>query len=293
MKESNSQHCISALQIHDWVTHPIRIKQRTGIFATRKTASDFICNSFRINCLITSSQIIWIGKGLTPITGTLTIKYHKGIASSLDIMVNGERAASIRPGQSFSGTRSDIQVVELVCREVENTPGYCEGDFSFNLHYSFSDSESEIDYDKTETFYSDANGQRINSAEGIECTVLFEKRKKDNSHSYEEIPVLLQGYITIQLFNKNGELIFSIVEPFSEVESFSLYYPTGTFAACEITQYNVKSFPISPVKDSSACKKVEFIIHITICLSVEVLSKVNIRLRGKHCDTDKIDLLAE
>ncbi|MBB6445475.1 S-Ena type endospore appendage [Bacillus benzoevorans] len=281
MKETNDQHCIKALQIHDWVTRPIKIKRRTGIFATNKTAADSICGKFRIAYHPFSSQIIWIGKGVAAITGSFTIKFNKGSALLLDIMVNHQKAATLRSGQSFSATVSGMQVVELACRGVEDTPGFCEGDFHFHLHYRVSDPEGEIDHDRTEIFYSDSSGNRLNPAHGIECIVLFEKHQERNDQLYQEIPILLHGYITIRLYNKKGDFLCSFIEPFSEIETFCLCYPPGSFAACEIINTSLKSLPIPKAKDSSA-KRDEILLHIILHLNVEVLCEVIISLKGNQ-----------
>lgn len=284
MEETSAQHCIKVLQIHDWVTRPIKIKLRTGYTAPNKMAKDTICSHFRIDCMTTCSQIIWIGKGLTPITRSFTIKFNKGASSLLDVMVNDKIAATLKPGQSFSTTVANLQIVELVCRKTGDASSCCEGDFFFCLHYSFSGPETEIDYNRTKIYNSDSNGNRIN---GIECKVLSNKRQNTDCQTYQEIPILLQGYITIKLFNKNGDLICSYVEPFSEVETFCLCYPPGSFAACEITDYSLKYWPIPQIKECSTNKD-ELFILIAFCLSVEVLSKVIINMKGKRCDKEQI-----
>lgn len=97
----------------------------------------------------------------------------------------------------------------------------------------------------------------------------------------QRIDLLKHGFVTVQLFNRKGQLCLQSVFPFSEVETVFLCAPPGTAIDCDITQVDCKAHLLPSISEQSP--SVDIAINILLCQSIVSSADVKVELTGAVC----------
>lgn len=101
----------------------------------------------------------------------------------------------------------------------------------------------------------------------------------------QRVDLLKQGFVTVQFFNKRGQLCLQSVFPFSEVETVFLCAPPGTDIDCKITQVDCKAHLLPPIVEQSP--SIDVAINILLCQSIVSTTDVKVELTGTPCKPRK------
>ncbi|MDQ0243035.1 hypothetical protein J2S09_000571 [Bacillus fengqiuensis] len=148
------------------------------------------------------------------------------------------------------------------------------------------------DIKRTKCYLSDSGGHPVspNDACAIHCKELTSPNDRTNIQimtplgkivTLQRIDLLKQGFVTVQFFNRKGELCLQSVFPFSEVETVFLCAPPGTDIDCEVTQIDCKAHLIPPISEQSPC--IDAAINILVCQSIVSTADVKVELTGTAC----------
>jgi hypothetical protein len=284
------KHCINVLKVFDWVTRLVNIRLKEMIEVKPLIQSNVICCPFSAPCDGTRTTV-WTGMGLKNITGSITIRYCSGCDKTMDIFVNGKKLASLQIGQTFSATVDQLALIEVQCNGQPETC-FCDGELKIKLHFDLRD-DNEIDMKNVKCFLSDSEGNPLDplKPETIECKEISDPNNRRNVTItlpngkmviLQAVDVLKTGFVTVQFFNKKGEIIKVCTFPFSEVERFFLCAPEGTTVDCEITDFQCKVHAIPLFNKSAEC--IDIVIFIDICQSVQTVSEVKLEIEGEVCN---------
>ncbi|WP_078410893.1 BMQ_0737 family morphogenetic spore coat protein [Priestia abyssalis] len=97
----------------------------------------------------------------------------------------------------------------------------------------------------------------------------------------QRIDLLKQGFVTVQFFNRKGQLCLQSVFPFSGVETVLLCAPPGTDIHCEITEVDCKAHLLPPIVEQSP--SIDVGINILLCQSIVSTADVKVELTGTAC----------
>ncbi|WP_209124815.1 DUF3992 domain-containing protein [Alkalihalobacillus sp. BA299] len=284
-------HCIQVEKVYDWVTLSSEIKLKEKIcIDQQKPFTDCVTCPFKIPCSKTTPTMIWGKAGVDNISGSLTINYTSGCNNPLIIIINGDIVATLSEGQSFCTTIVNIQSVELLCHGNPTDTGFCIGEFKLLLHYQ-SVLADELDLKNINCFLSDSKGNPLRPLDP--GAVICEEFSNDRENfqvplsnreitTLNKVVLLKKGFITIQFFNKKGDLCNTCTVPFNEVEKVSLCAPPGTKVECEIISFGCEAFIIP---SSDGCHPfVEIVIIISICQSVTTTAETIVGILGRICE---------
>jgi hypothetical protein len=281
--------CINVLKVFDWVTRLVTIKLKEVLEVNPLIQSNVICCPFSAPCDGTRTTV-WVGMGLKNITGTITIRYCSGCDGTMDIIVNDQKLASLKTGQTFSATVDQLSLIEVQCNGQPES-GFCDGELKIKLHFDLL-VDNEIDMKNVKCFLSDSEGNPLDPLKPgtIECKETSDRNNRRNVNItlpngkmviLQIVELLKTGFVTVQFFNKKGEIVKECTFPFSEVERFFLCAPEGTTVECEITDFQCKVHTIPSLNKSTKC--IDIVIVIDICQSVQTVSEVKLEIEGKEC----------
>jgi hypothetical protein len=281
--------CINVLKVFDWVTRLVTIKLKEAIEVKPIIQSNVICCPFSSPCDGTRTTV-WTGMGLKNITGSFTIRFCSGCDGTMDIIVNGKKLTSLKIGQTFSATVDHLTIIEVQCNSQSDT-GFCDGELEIKLHFDLRD-DHEIDIKNVKCFLSDSKGNPLDPLKPgtIQCEEISDPHNRRNVNItlpngkmviLQIVDVLKTGFVTVQFFNKKGEIMNACTFPFSEVERFFLCAPEGTTVDCEITDFQCKAHVIPPLNKQTKC--IDIVILIDLCQSVQTVSEVKLEIEGKEC----------
>lgn len=148
------------------------------------------------------------------------------------------------------------------------------------------------DIKQTNCFLSDSQGNPASSENGciIRCNELTSPNNRTNIQiltpdgklvTLQRVDLLKQGFVTVQFFNRKGQLCLQAVFPFAEVETVFLCAPPGTDIDCEITQVDCKAHLLPPIAEQSP--SIEAAINILLCQSIVSTADVKVELTGTAC----------
>jgi hypothetical protein len=283
-------HCIKATKVYDWVKlmSEIKIEEKICI-DQQKTFTDMICCEFRVPCSKTTPSTLWTRAGIENISGTLSIEYTSGCGNPLVLIINGKIAASLSEGQSFCTTIVDLQSVELLCQGNPNDSGFCIGEFKIVLH--FQPAMDELDLKNVKCFLSDCHGRPLCTSDprSLICEEISDERKttqvtlsNGKTQTLNKVVVQKKGFITIQLFDKTGNLCKTCTVPFSEIETILLCAPPETKLECKILHFDCEAYVIPPIDRCNPF--VEIAIIISICQSVKTTAETIMEVKGILCE---------
>ncbi|WP_335872613.1 S-Ena type endospore appendage [Bacillus sp. 2205SS5-2] len=281
--------CINTKKIYDWVTSPLKLDIEKMIRIEEEKAIDVACCHFNVPCNSEAPSTLWTNIEVTNITGTFSIHYQDGCEGELDVLVNGNIIATINKGQEFCTTVSNIESVEILCRGTVGSGTNCVGMMDIELVYKLAD--TEVDLNKVNCFLSDNCGSPIhkNYIDHLDCKEITDPNHRENTSitiengkkvTLQMISLLLQGFVTVELFDQNNKKILFCVFPFKQVESLLLCAPTGTEIKCKITDATCNVF-FNPDRNVPNCFRVCISLHL--CLNTFVETNVNIIISGKQC----------
>lgn len=145
------------------------------------------------------------------------------------------------------------------------------------------------DIKRTNCFLSDIHGKLVSSG-AVSCKELTSPKDRTNIQvltpygklvTLQRIDLLKQGFVTVQFFNRKGQLCLQRTFPFSEVETLFLCAPPGTDIDCEITQVDCKAYPIPPINKCSPY--IDVVISILLCQSIVSAADVKVEIIGAAC----------
>ncbi|MFC6600972.1 S-Ena type endospore appendage [Ectobacillus funiculus] len=203
------------------------------------------------------------------------------------VIINGKVAASLFEGQSFCATIVDLQSVELLCQGKDDSES-CIGEFKIVLH--FQSAVDECDLENVKCFLSDCHGHPLYASDSCSfiCEEISNKRKSfqvalpnGKIKRLNKVVVQKKGFITIQLFNKTGNLCKTCTIPFTEIETILLCAPPGTKLECEILSFDCEAYVIAPADGCTSF--VEIIIVVSICQSIQTKAAVIMEIEGVLC----------
>ncbi|TCL43642.1 uncharacterized protein DUF3992 [Thermolongibacillus altinsuensis] len=281
--------CINVLKVFDWVNRFVNIRLKEVIEIKPIIESNLICCRFSIPCDGTRTTV-WSGIGIKNLVGSITIRYCSGCDGTMDVIVNDKKLASLKIGQTFSATVNQLTTVEVQCNG-QPVSGFCDGELQIKVHFDLRD-ENEIDIQNVKCFLSDREGNPLDPLKPgtIECKEISDPHNRRNVNItlpngkmviLQIVEVLKTGFVTVQFFNKKGEIIKVCTFPFSEIERFFLCAPEGTTVDCEITDFQCKVHAIPSLNKSAKC--IDIVISLDICQSVQTVGEVKLEIEGKEC----------
>lgn len=292
INKNQTSQCVKVLRVFDWINKTTDIKLKKLVHFEDKTFDDLICSHFCIQAGDIGKYLLWTTYGINQIGGSICINFTSGNGNSLVVFVNSEKRAELKEGNSFSGTFTQLDSIEVKCNG-ENANS-CYGEFKIMFHFSANDDrsiKSIKDIKKTICYLSDCNGNPFSLKNG---SLITDLEGGANFHVYNEkgepkilqrVDLLIHGFVCVQIENKNGEICFQCIMPFSEVETISLCVPNETIIKSYIDHIDCRAHAIPSIHKNKSC--IEIIVILTFCLSVQSVDEVIVELEGTICQPRK------
>ncbi|WP_161795167.1 DUF3992 domain-containing protein [Aneurinibacillus migulanus] len=241
---------------------------------------DEICGTIHVPCKTSDPMLLYSADQEIIPSGTITIFFDKGRGGTLDVIVNKQTSFSLFKGQTRSITVKQLKSLEVICRGGEL--GFCTGKYHLNINYKIPRIKS-----KPEVRCFLTNQQGIPIAPFKPGAISYEEisqpdeRKNVTSKlpngkdvSLQKVKVLEKGFVVIEV-SCEDQIYQTKPIPFTVIETFILYAPSGAVIQCEITDFECDVILIDRTKTKSYPM---FELHIFINLRQNLFTEAPVKL---------------